>query len=202
MKAKVYTNEDGLSPLMNNESYLVEKPKLLNKINRKEFEQGLIFNSLILILANINTGQFCFPFMIQSNGWATVVITLVCLIALAFVIQRSIVQDLIENRNNESCCYGKLVEKYLNTLYSNFLELFLFLWLISSCIICFMVTLKALSYFSQNSTITYSCSLTVFSLLYIGMQFNTKSTKFFNILPYISSGIQILTMAVSSQLIN
>lgn len=174
-----------------------DKSKLIFSINRKKFESGLVYNSVVLILSNINIGQYCFSYMISKNGVGTMAILIIVIILIANLIQNALANSLLNNRNSEvSINYASITAGILNTHSAVFIEICLILWVICYISTTFLVTINLLNYFFTNNVLVYGLSLVVFLVFLICMTGFTKDHLLVNLIPYICVSIQIMTIVI------
>lgn len=185
--------------ITNNNEY--KSSQIFNKLKRDIKESYFNYNTMILIVFNLNIAQFCLPYMARTNGIFIVLITLIILMPISYRIQKDMLITLLENRNSENCNFCKLVEEYINPLCASGIEILYIIWF------C-MLTLLNLKTFAQIFVyffdLNYSNEIVVIllsALVITSILLNSKKNNLFSkLIPYTILGVQIITLIVSKLL--
>lgn len=179
-----------------------EKSKIFSKLKRNLSSSSLFYNTMILIIVNLNIAQFCFPYMVKKNGLIVVIIALLILLSFTYYIQKHFINTLIINKKSEKCNYSALVEEYLNRYCAGVIEIFSLIWFVFQCLLSLRILTQIgyyfLDYFNNHKWIPIIfCSTLIFALLLNSRKKNYLSSS----IPFICVLVHILSIIVSNYFI-
>ena len=174
------------------------RSKIFNKLTRNSREDCFIYNTMLMVIVNLNIAQFCFPYMVKKNGIYVVIIVVILLILFTYSFQKSILQILLANRNSEKSNYCGLVEEYLNKYCAGLLEGIVIIWFILHISLTMILFLKMLLYFIKFSFNPFwlflLCTIFIFGFILVN---SIKQNIISNLIPYICLVVQFISILVN-----
>jgi hypothetical protein len=174
-----------------------QNSKIFNRLVRNKRESSFHYNTMLMVVVNLNIAQFCFPYMVRINGIFVVLIIVILLLINAYFIQKDILTTLINNRNSENCNFAKLTEDYLGKFCAIILEVLFMIWF-------FLYSLLNVKTFVQLFVYLFEFSVGIrwvvigFSsiLLFVILINSKKGNLFSQWIPYTCIAVSIITFMV------